>query len=207
MKGLFLKDLYMMRHYCKIYLLITAAFLAASRISNSSMFFVFYPCLLCGMIPVNLLGYDERSHFLEYSATLPYTGGQIVSEKYLLGLFTQVMVLIIIGIMQGIKMQINGGFVLSDFMMLMLSVLCVSAVASSISLPFIFKYGMEKGRLAYYVMIGFICAAGVLFAELFQSDLRMQMQPWIAAAVVVTGVGIYALSWYMSIVFYRKREL
>lgn len=63
MKGLLLKDWYMMKKYCRAYLLIAVVFIAVSLFSNDNMFFVFYPCLLCGMIPVNLLAYDERSRW------------------------------------------------------------------------------------------------------------------------------------------------
>ena len=90
MKGLFLKDWYMMKKYCRAYIVIAAVFIAVSVVSDDNMFFVFYPCMLCGMIPVNLLGYDERSHWVQYSGSLPYTKTQIVSAKYLIGLFAQV---------------------------------------------------------------------------------------------------------------------
>ena len=43
MKGLILKDLYMMRKYCKAYLLIAAVFISVSFASNDNLFFVFYP--------------------------------------------------------------------------------------------------------------------------------------------------------------------
>lgn len=61
----------MLKHYGKSYLLVTVVFLTVSLVGNGNMFFVFYPCLLCGMIPVNMLSYDERSGFLRYSAALP----------------------------------------------------------------------------------------------------------------------------------------
>ncbi|MDE7281371.1 MAG: ABC-2 transporter permease, partial [Ruminiclostridium sp.] len=67
MKGLILKDLYMTVKYCRIYLLIAVVFIAVSFVGNDSLFFIFYPCLFCGMIPVSLLGYDERSRWLQYS--------------------------------------------------------------------------------------------------------------------------------------------
>ena len=73
MKGLLLKDWYMMKMYCKSYHFIAVVFVALSLVSNGNMFFVFYPCLLCGMIPVNLLGYDERSRWMQYSGTMPFT--------------------------------------------------------------------------------------------------------------------------------------
>ena len=144
MKGLLLKDLYMTKNYCKAYLLITVVFIAVSFAGSENLFFAFYPCLLCGMIPVNLLGYDERSRWLQYSETMPYTKGQIVSGKYLIGLGTQVAVLLVIGISQAIRMSIRGSFVLEEYLVLMMLLLIMALLASSITLPFMFKLGVEK---------------------------------------------------------------
>ena len=76
MKGLLLKDVYMAAKYCRSYLLITLIFLTVSFFGSQNTFFLFYPCLLCGMIPVNLLAYDERSRFLSYTGVRPITRTQ-----------------------------------------------------------------------------------------------------------------------------------
>ena len=208
MKGLLLKDWYMMKKYCRAYLLIAVVFIAVSLFSNDNMFFVFYPCLLCGMIPVNLLGYDERSRWMQYSGTLPYTKTQIVSGKYLIGLLSQITILVATGVAQAAKMLIAHNFELGDFAVLMLLMLIVSTLTSSICLPFVFKLGVEKGRTAYYVMIGFVCGASVLASSILRGQLVSEIQPnLILALVVVAGIGIYILSWYLSIVFFKKREI
>ena len=103
MKGLLLKDWYMMKQYCRTYPVIAVAFMALSLVDSDNLFFVFYPCLLCGMIPVILLGYDERSGWVQYSGTMPYTKIQIVSEKYLISLFAQLTMLVATGIAQAVK--------------------------------------------------------------------------------------------------------
>lgn len=208
MKGLLLKDWYMMKKYCRSYILIAAVFIAVSFFSNDNMFFIFYPCLLCGMIPVNLLGYDERSRWMQYSGTLPYTKTQIVSGKYLIGLFAQAATLIVIGIVQGIKMTAAGNFVLGEFVVLMLLMLIIATITSSIPLPFIFKLGVEKGRTAYYVMIGCVCGASVLASSYFRGQLVAEVEPnVILGALAVVGIGVYVLSWYLSVVFFKKREI
>ncbi len=208
MKGLLLKDLYMMKKYCKAYLLITVVFIAVSFASSENLFFVFYPCLLCGMIPVNLLGYDERSRWLQYSETMPYTKEQIVSGKYLIGLGTQVSVLLITGIAQAIRMRVSGAFMLGEYLVLMMLLLIMSLLASSITLPFMFKLGVEKGRMAYYIMIGIVCAGSIIASNLlsggFQAEVKLN---GILPFICLVGIGLYALSWYLSIVFYKKREL
>ncbi len=208
MRGLLLKDWYMMKKYCKLQIIIAVAFIAFSLVSEGNMFFVFYPCLLCGMIPASLLGYDERSRWMQYSGTLPYKKAQIVSAKYLMGLFMQGALLIVTGVVQSITMTVAGQFVLGEFVVLMLLLLIVEIFTSSISLPFIFKLGVEKGRMAYYLMIGCGCCASTVASNYFGGHLVNEVQPnAILAALSVIGIGIYVLSWRLSVVFFRKREI
>ena len=208
MKGLLLKDWYMMKMYCKSYHFIAVCFVALSLVSNGNMFFVFYPCLLCGMIPVNLLGYDERSRWMQYSGTMPYTKAQIVSGKYLIGLLAQLTILLVMGVAQAVKMVIADDFVLGEFAVLMLLMLIVSTLTSSIPLPFVFKLGVEKGRTAYYVMIGVICGGAAISGKFFGESLQATISFNTALIIgCVVAAAVFALSWYLSILFYRKREL
>ena len=208
MKGLLLKDLYMTMKYCRSYLLIAVVFTAVSFVGNDNLFFIFYPCPFCGMIPVTLLGYDERSHWQQYSDTLPYTKGQIVSCKYVIGLMAQIVMLIVLGIAQAVRTSVNGTFELENYIVLMLMILVISLITSSVSLPAIFKLGVEKGRIAYYVMVGVLCAGGAVASSVFGEDLQVKFQLGsIIPILCLVGIVIYALSWFMSIAFYKKREL
>lgn len=208
MKGLLLKDLYMLKHYCKSYIFIAIIFIAVSLSGNDNMFFVFYPVILCGIIPVNLLGYDERSRWIQYSGTLPYTAVQIVSAKYLIGLFTQITMLSVTGIATMVKMGMADRIRINDFIILMLMMLIVSTVTSSLTLPFIFRLGVEKGRIAYYFMIGFIFAASFAAGNILGEDLHSEIEiNNILTILCIIGTGVYILSWYLSVKLYEKRKL
>lgn len=208
MKGLLLKDLYMMKKYCRSYLLIAVLFIALSFASSENLFFVFYPCLLCGMIPATLLSYDERSRWLQYSETMPYTRGQIVSGKYLIGLGAQVVMLLVTGIAQAIRMSIGGMFRFNEYIVLMMMLLIMASITSSFALPFIFKLGVEKGRMAYYIMIGVICAGSLIFSKLLSNGIQTEIKlNGVLPIICLVGIGLYALSWYLSVVFYEKREI
>lgn len=210
MKGLLLKDFYMTAKYCRTYLLIGIVFIAVSfaGAESQNMFFVFYPCLLCGMIPVNLLAYDERSRWLEYSGTLPYTKAQLVSAKYLVGVIVQSVMLLAVGIAQAVRMNLAGSFRLGEYGMIMAAIFAMATITSSISLPFMFRWGVEKGRIAYYCMIGFVCAAGYLGSVFFTESRKVtaagSLVPW---AMILLGTAIYAASWLASIALYQKREV
>lgn len=208
MKGLLLKDLYMTLRYCRVYLVISIVAIAISFASEENLFWVFYPCLLSGMIPVNLLGYDERSRWLQYSETIPYTKAQIVSGKFLIGLLTQLSMLLLTGIAQAVRMSMSGTFVFGAFLTLMMLFLILALLSSAITLPFVFKLGVEKGRIAHYFMVGIVCSGSVIFSNMLsgESSVLLSMNGFLPLICLV-GVGIYALCWYLSIVFYQKREL
>ena len=145
MRGLLLKDIYMAAKYCRAYLLLAVVFIPVSFASSENLFMIFYPCLLCGMIPVNLLGYDERSRWLSYSQTMPYSRTQIVNAKYIMGLGAQLIMIMLTGIAQALRMSTQGTFQLQGYLVLMLLLLVMSLLSSSITLPFMFKLGVEKG--------------------------------------------------------------
>ena len=135
MSGLLLKEWYMMKKYCRAYLLIAAMFLVLSCIEDN-LFFTFYPCLLCSMIPVNLLSYDERCGWDRYSGTLPCTKRQLVSSKYLVGLLTTLAVMAVTGVVQAVRLNTAQGLgTLGDYLLTMLAMWMTAAVSISLTLP------------------------------------------------------------------------
>ena len=209
MKALLVKDFYMAAKYCRSYLLIAAIFIGIMIMNdgNMNMFYVVYPCLLCGMIPVNLLSYDERSGWIKYSAALPYTKLQIVSGKYLIGLIMQGAMLIVTSIAQAIKMSVQGSFELGSYLLVMVTVLLLSVLSSSMSLPFVFKLGTEKGRTVYLLAVGAVCGISVASSVVSDSISKISLHPsLITPLLCLLSVGVYVLSWYLSYLFFKKRE-
>lgn len=208
MKGLILKDLYMSAKYFRNYLLILLIFVGVSFVQEDSLFFAFYPFLLCGMIPVNLLAYDERAHWDIYCGTLPVTRDMVVSAKYIIGLMLQGVVFLVSAIGQAVRFSRGGSFDAESYLVLMSLMAMLSLFSSSITLPFMFKLGVEKGRMAYYVMIFVICGgagvAGFAFNEQLQATIPFGT---VLALGVALAAAVYAGSWWLSILFYRKREL
>ncbi len=208
MKGLLLKDWYLTRKHCKSYLLFFALFILVSVWGDDSFFFIYYPCLLSGMIPVTLLSYDEQSKWSQYCGALPYTKAQIVSGKYLVGLIAQLAVLALSAVAQAVRTSISGGFDGLSYVTLLVLLLIMSCFSASISLPFMFKFGVEKGRVAYYIMIGVICGGSFVMSRAFEKMDITKFSPNIVLLILcLVAFAFYTLSWYLSIVFYKKREV
>lgn len=208
MKALLLKDYYMLKKYGKAFLVIELVFLLLSLMPSDNMFFVYYPCMLCGMIPVSLMSYDEKSKWDAYCSVLPYTNAQIVSAKYIFGLIIQVLLLVITGITQTVKMSMEGAFHPGQFLLMMTIPVMLSCLSTGGCLPFLFKFGVEKGKAAYFGMIGVICAGSAIAAQLMNLNTKIEVGfGLVMFLVVLAAIGLYALSWYLSIRFYEKREI
>lgn len=207
MKGLLLKEWYMMKKYCKSYLIVAAVFLAVA-LSGGKGPFAFFPCLLCGMIPLNLQGYDEQSGWIHYSGTLPYTKAQLVSVKYLDGLFSLMAFLAAANIIQIIKMSLNPDSASGDSFITFELISVFAFACFSVCLPFVFKFGIEKGRIIYFAVIAVLFAGFAVFSQSFTGITENDFAPKpILISLPAAGAVIYALSWCLSVALYKKREL
>lgn len=208
MKGLLLKDFYMLKKYCKTYLLLIGVFLIASFYDSDNWFCYLYPCIFSGTISITLLGYDERSKWNEYCSVLPYTKTQIVSAKYLMGIFIQVIVVLLFGLSITLKMCISGLFNIKALLFVTSVMICAFLCSAAFCLPFMFKFGVEKGRLAYFFMIGACCAIASALA-ISQGGVPSFGENGTNTSFVflILSVVLYALSWYLSVRFYKKREI
>ena len=131
-----------------------------------------------------------------------------VSAKYLIQLMLLGAVYLLMGITQALQMVLNGQFHLESYLVLMSLLWIVYLFAGSITLPFMFKLGVEKGRMAYFVMIGVICGAAAVSGKVFGENLQTSI-PFGTALIIgcVLAAAVYAGSWCLALVFYRKREL
>lgn len=207
MKGLLLKDVYMINKYCRAYILLIVVFFAISIFRNGNMFFILYPCLIIGMLPMTLITYDEREKWSEYAETLPYTRAQIVSAKYIIGLGIIMPVNILFAIAWAVEMTTAKTFVFNEYCTLLMTLVSISLIVPAILMSFIFKFGTEKGRIMYYVVVGGICAIGVLLEKINGNSFAFLLEVPPVLAGFFVAILLYALSWLLSIHFYKNREI
>lgn len=208
MKGLLLKDAYMTCKYCRSYLLVIAVFLFVGPFCGDNLFPLIYPCIMVSMLPVNLMTYDANSKWEQYAGTLPCSRAQLVSAKYLMGLFASCGVLVLNCLVQALLMVGSGGFRGREFGVMAAMMLISSCLAPAITLPLVFRFGTEKGRILYLVVVGVICGVSAILGVTGSSALLSQeISLPVVSLVCLAAVALYAGSWWLSIRFYRKREL
>ena len=208
MKGLLLKDCYLAWAHFKSYILLVLGFSLLSAVEPGNFFLVFYPCMLCGMIPVNLMAYDERSKWDTYTALLPFTRTQIVSSKYIFGLIAQGVILVLVAVIRIARMAVSGAVDWQNLYDLMGIMIMLAAFSVALPLPFIFRNGVEKGRMGYYIMIGLAGVSSGIAGGVLGDNVAAFALPDLAVPIMfAVGIGVYALSWLISVKFYENREL
>ena len=208
MKALIYKDLLAVWKYCRTYIFMCAAFLISSVFVEEYSFLQMYPLIFMGMLVTTLIAYDERDKWDLQVLTMPVARKQYVSAKYLTGLILQGVVLVLTAGAHALQLHLAGSLVWEAFWVdiAMLVVLAVSA--PSLILPFIFKNGSEKGRMAYLIVFGTLFAL-VAAGGIVLDKLGMVVEPTelpMGTISTVAAVVLYPASWALSVHWYGKRE-
>ena len=214
MKGLLLKDLYMSEKYCRVFLLIVVVFFGMSLMSGPGFFLLAYPCILMGLIPASLISYDEREKWDVYSGTLPCSRRQLVSCKYLVGLIGELPVICITTVLYALGLFRMGAFNPYAVPGMAAVFLLLGLIGPATTLPFMFRFGAEKGRIAYFAVIILLCGGSAAFGSIqvpggenIPGAGAFMPQAGVSLLMAVLALLIYAVSWKLSIVFYEKKEL
>ncbi len=205
MKGLLLKDAYIILKQCRSYVYI---FIIANAIglafSQQGMFYSIYSCLIVSLLPTTLLSYDERDKWDVYAQSLPFSKARLVSSKYLIGLLGCIASLFIIVLLKSIfqhsSLSVYFSLALTGSLVLM---------APAIVLPFMFRFGVEKGRVLYTVLVVAVCAAGgFVSSALSDSAIVAKISGnTLIMLIPVISLLLYAASWLISIKLYKSKEI
>ena len=202
MKALLLKDWLVTKKYLRMLLFMDLCFLVVGVFGMGSIsFFAVFPMVMWTALVSSLISYDERFRFDKTCDQMPVSRKLQVSEKYLLGLLYAAAVFVICCI--GVVRHYPAGSARS---LMLAAVLGAGFVPASLMLPLIFKLGMEKGRVFYFVFY----FGGILLSTVgadAASGAVLAFGPRELALCALLLAALYALSWRLSIRFYEKREL
>jgi len=202
MKGLILKDLYNLSKQYKIVLILVVFYLVISLTNEDSSFFGGVVTILMVMQLVTAIAYDEKSKWDRYALAMPISRTDLVLSKYLLG-----------GILLAIAFAANFIFGMAsgsepvETLIISVAMTGVGLLFMFLILPFLFKFGVEKGR--YIAMLIFFIPTGVLVIvskmglQLPDEDF-MSVFPVIGILVLILA-GIISVS--ASLAIFKKKEV
>lgn len=204
MKGLMQKDLYMIWKYGRSLLVISAVFLAFGALAEEYYFFVIYPVLFGGILPVTLISYEERDGWNSLCDTMPISRRTVVNERYVMTLLCFLaLYLVTLGVQAAVLIPKGKT---AEILQLVCMLPGVGLMAPAFMIPVTLRWGVEKGRIVYYIFIGVIVTLGLLGANAIgnMSGEIAGVGMWTLLAV---STAAFALSWLISVRLYEKREL
>lgn len=209
MKGLLLKDGYQTVSQMKTMYLTVAVILVVWMFSTSDSyaFPISYAAIFLGVLPVNLLGYDQNSGWVEYSLTLPVSKKVLVAEKYLVGLLCAAASVVIGGLFVVVLSLLKGAALDGTALFFVGNGVNTILLMNGISLPLMYRFGAEKARMIYiltFAGFGALIAGGGALVDEFQTNGRFQASIGLGAALFVVVLVLYVLSWRLSVAWYGK---
>lgn len=209
MKGLLLKDGYQTVSQMKTMYLTVAVVLVVWMFSTSDSyaFPISYAAIFLGVLPVNLLGYDQNSGWVEYSLTLPVSKKVLVAEKYLVGLLCAAASVVIGGLFVVVLSLRKGAALDGTALFFVGNGVNTILLMNGISLPLMYRFGAEKARMIYiltFAGFGALIAGGGTLIDEFQTNGRFQASIGLGAVLFVVVLVLYVLSWRLSVAWYGK---
>ncbi len=166
MKSLVLKDLLNIGHNAKSMLFILLVFAIALIPFSGVEGYIFVCAILCSMMIVTTFSFDDNSKWTRYAMIMPVSKKESVGGKFIaLAIFCAV------GSLFGLLVGSIGGLIsnkitldligIGELLFLTLISWVIALIFGSMSIPLVFKFGAERGRVL--LLVSFLIPAGICF--------------------------------------------
>ena len=201
MKALLMKDFYTLWRQLKVYLLV----MLVISVFNGSFGNIFIT-IWAALLPYTAMAYDERSKWDQMAAMMPYSTRDVVLGKYVFGWLCIAAAAVLSLLLQAVLSLVSSrSFSPAMMVMSALGGLCILAI----SLPLMFRMGVEKGRLAMFLIIFLVCGGAGAIASIAESmggGTAFAFQGPILAAMLIAAVVLNVVSIPLSQKFYQRRQ-
>lgn len=166
MKSLVLKDLFNIGHNAKSMLFILVAFAAAFIPFSGVEGYIFECAILCSMMIVTTFSFDDNSKWTRYAMIMPVSKKELVGGKFIV-----LVIFCAVGSLFGLVVGSIGGLItnkitldlvgIGELLFLDLISWVIALIFGSMSIPLVFKFGAERGRVL--LVVSFLIPAGICF--------------------------------------------
>lgn len=202
MAGLIYKDLLNLKSQAKVMVILIIVYGVIAITSNNTAMLGGIVSILAAMLPITAMGYDEKAKWDKYAMTMPVSRKDLVLSKYYLG-GGFLLIALAFNIVFNLIVRIMDS---ADIIPIALLLFAAGIFFMAITLPLIFKFGVEKGRTAMFVLIASPTIVALLLSKLnFQmpSEAFLKMLPLI---LVVLAILSLLASILLSISIYKRKE-
>ena len=218
MRGLIIKDFLTLKSTWKnIIVMLIGSLLISYALGNYTLAIVTVPMALLtsGM---NTFQTDEFYNTISYTLSGPYSRAKMISARYLYTLLMAVLSFLVGGIIFTLIHFIMHPMVdalNADMLRFLLMLELAGLMVDAIFYPIIYKYGCEKARFVLLsivmLLIGIAAVVSVSFnifdlIELDWESIINWMESHGVLVLTVITVVLYAISYFLSLIFLKKRD-
>ena len=210
MKGLLLKEFYLLKSLSRSYLTVLTLFLVLTLTGVYQItLFSSMAVLLLTMIPLSTFSLDEIARWERFAAATPAGRNGVVGAKYLFTLAMAGGTLLLTSLVNLLILVLRpeetsaGNLFLSS-----LICVCVGLLMAGLLLPLAFWLGAQKSRILLTVIMGLVFAAlmlGLIFLKGLGVDLSAQ--PGLVFFLPGLGPVFFVVSYPISQRIYARRAL
>ncbi len=166
MKSLIIKDLYNIGHNAKSMFFILLVFAFALIPFSGVEGYIFVCAILCSMMIVTTFSFDDNSNWNRYAMIMPVSKSNLVAGK-----FITLLIFSAIGTICGLIIGTVGGLItgkivfqpegIFELLFLALAALVAAMIFGGMSIPLVFQFGAEKGRML--ILVSFLVPSAICF--------------------------------------------
>lgn len=216
MKGLFVKDLKLMKGQKNFFFIIIAISVGIAAFSDDSSFMICFLPFVFSLFTLSTISYDEFDNGNAFLFTLPVSRTNYTVEKYCLALLLGGGAWVLAMILAVVFGMLKGTASVSDIAMIAVMILPTLIVIQAVMIPFQLKFGGEKGRIALIGALGLLFVIGIVVvkaAQMFGIDIADSINnlPMVSMGVMVTALIVVAailllVSMKISITIMKNKE-
>ena len=203
MKGLIIKDLINLKAQAKILLLIVAIWFVVAVFNKDAVYFSYIMIVFAVMLPITTMSYDEKYKWNSFALTMPVLKSDIVNAKY---------VFMILSIAALTLISAVGNLIMSGDIFQSVSIIFyifpAGLIINAITLPPIFHFGVETGRIVLIVIMVLIALliVGTVNSSLFTEFMyKFNKTVWICI-LWIAGILLSAASLALSKAICERKD-
>lgn len=191
MRGLLIKDLKILSQQKRTWMLMVLISVIMLFSTSDFSFIIGYVTILASIVALSTISYDEMDNGYTFLFTLPVDAKGYVLTKYILSIGISTLVWGAANVLFFIAGK--GAYGMEDFVGAVL-LLVVALMMQFIMIPLQLKFGAEKSRIVYLIVVGAVVLLGLLFGQFsgFLPDLS-GLAAWIERLQVGVMVGLFVL--------------
>ena len=210
MLGLLYKDFYIIGKYSlKLILVIAVLFIiTVSSGSDLASLFPVYFSMLSTILLLSNMAMDEQKNWNLYALTQPITRKVLVGSKYILGIIISVVSLVAVLLLIYSASLISGKPLTSDEIYIALISVSTFYIIASFLVPLVYKFGVEKARLAILAICFLPTLIVILSTKLNCSlSILITLSPTTLSIIYVVFITVlYILSFLISSYIVKNKD-